>query len=135
MAYVYGLVDSLQGTDMVGMAGAGDRKECVFLVQVYAHVGNIGTWKQGRKVFGDKSIPRGTAIATFVNGKYPSRQNDHKHAAFYLEQDSQYIYVMDQWTGKTTKVSTRPIARKGGMRSDGTYPDASNNAEAFYIIE
>lgn len=40
MAYVYGLVDSLQGTDMVGMAGAGDRKECVFLVQVYAHVGN-----------------------------------------------------------------------------------------------
>ena len=84
MAYVYGLVDSLQGTDMVGMAGAGDRKECVFLVQ---------------------------------------------------EQDSQYIYVMDQWTGKTTKVSTRPIARKGGMRSDGTYPDASNNAEAFYIIE
>lgn len=32
MAYVYGLVDSLQGTDMVGMAGAGDRKECVFVV-------------------------------------------------------------------------------------------------------
>ncbi|EAS5033060.1 hypothetical protein D7X38_25085, partial [Salmonella enterica] len=25
--------------------------------------------------------------------------------------------------------------RKGGIRSDGTYPDASNNAEAFYIIE
>ncbi|EDC5800211.1 BPSL0067 family protein, partial [Salmonella enterica] len=23
----------------------------------------------------------------------------------------------------------------GGIRSDGTYPDASNNAEAFYIIE
>lgn len=57
MAYVYGLVDSLQGTDMVGMAGAGDRKECVFLVQVYAHVGNIGTRKQGRKVLGINRSP------------------------------------------------------------------------------
>ncbi|EDZ9603858.1 BPSL0067 family protein, partial [Salmonella enterica] len=28
-----------------------------------------------------------------------------------------------------------PLSRKGGIRSDGTYPDASNNAEAFYIIE
>ncbi|MGF3694397.1 BPSL0067 family protein [Salmonella enterica] len=37
-----------------------------------------GTWKQGRKVFGDKSIPRGTAIATFVNGKYPSGSAAHK---------------------------------------------------------
>lgn len=51
MAYVYGLVDSLQGTDMVGMAGAGDRKECVFLVQVYAHVGNTGTSEAGTKGF------------------------------------------------------------------------------------
>lgn len=97
--------------------------------------GEYWSTEAGAKGFGDKSIPRGTAIATFVNGKYPSRQNEHKHAAFYLEQDSQYIYVMDQWTGKTTKVSARPISRKGGMRSDGTYPDASNNAEAFYIIE
>lgn len=135
MAYVYGLVDSLQGTEMVGMPGMGDAKECVFLVQVYAHVGHTGTWRQGRKVFGDKSIPRGTAIATFVNGKYSPREDDHKHAAFYLEQDDSYIYVMDQWTGKASNVSARRISRKGGMRNDGSYPDASNNAEAFYFIE
>ncbi|EBM7284603.1 hypothetical protein D4S64_22720, partial [Salmonella enterica] len=24
---------------------------------------------------------------------------------------------------------------KGGVRNDDTYPNASNNAEAFYIIE
>ncbi|VEB62847.1 invasol SirA [Salmonella enterica subsp. enterica] len=36
---------------------------------------------------------------------------------------------------KKKKISSRPLSRKGGIRSDGTYPDASNNAEAFYIIE
>lgn len=94
MAYIYGLVDSLQGKDQVGDG------ECVTLVKQYAHLGVTGTWKQGRKVFGDKSIPVGTAIATFVNGKYPAGDAVHKHAAFYLEQDSNYIYVMDQWKKK-----------------------------------
>ncbi|ECX3818404.1 BPSL0067 family protein, partial [Salmonella enterica] len=115
MAYIYGLVDSLQGKDQVGDG------ECVALVKQYAHLGFTGTCKQGRKVFGDKSIPRGTAIATFVNGKYPSGSAAHKHAAFYLEQDSNYIYVMDQWK-KKKKISSRPLSRKGGIRSDGTYP-------------
>ncbi len=128
MAYVYGLVDSLQGKKLVGSG------ECVDLVKQYAHLGITGTWKQGRKVFGDKSISRGTAIATFVNGKYPIGKDAHKHAAFYLEQDSNYIYVMDQWKSKKI-ISARPLSRKGGVRSDGTYPDASNNAEAFYVIE
>ncbi|EDZ9229465.1 BPSL0067 family protein, partial [Salmonella enterica] len=36
---------------------------------------------------------------------------------------------------KKKKISSRSLSRKGGIRSDGTYPDASNNAEAFYIIE
>lgn len=60
MAYIYGLVDSLQGKDQVGDG------ECVALVKQYAHLGFTGTCKQGRKVFGDKSIPRGTAIATLL---------------------------------------------------------------------
>ncbi|WP_258286439.1 BPSL0067 family protein [Salmonella enterica] len=33
------------------------------------------------------------------------------------------------------RISSRPRSRKGGIRNDDTYPDASNNAEAFYIIE
>lgn len=44
MAYIYGLVDSLQGKDQVGDG------ECVALVKQYAHLGFTGTWKQGRKV-------------------------------------------------------------------------------------
>lgn len=46
MAYIYGLVDSLQGKDQVGDG------ECVTLVKQYAHLGVTGTWKQGRKVLG-----------------------------------------------------------------------------------
>ena len=130
MAYVYSLVNSLQNTEMVG------DQECVALVKKYAHLGATATWRQGKKVFGDMSRPRGAAIATFVHGKYPaSGAGFHKHAAFYLGQDANFIYVMDQWKGKKTKVSQRKLPRRGGMRSDGSYPDASNNAEAFYVIE
>lgn len=66
MAYVYSLVNSLQNTEMVG------DQECVALVKKYAHLGATATWRQGKKVFGDMSIPRGAAIATFVHGKYPA---------------------------------------------------------------
>ncbi|MER3180052.1 BPSL0067 family protein [Salmonella enterica] len=33
------------------------------------------------------------------------------------------------------RISSRSLSRKGGVRNDDTYPNASNNAEAFYIIE
>jgi hypothetical protein len=84
-------------------------------------------------VLDNANIQKGTAIATFVNGKYP---NAHRHAVFYLGQDANYVYVMDQWA-KPNKpnISSRPLAKLGGIRSDGTYPYASDNAEAFYIIE
>lgn len=89
----------------------------------------------GSKGFRRQIDPQRNGNCDFVNGKYPPGDDDHKHAAFYLEQDDSYIYVMDQWTGKASNVSARRISRKGGMRSDGSYPDASNNAEAFYVIE
>lgn len=87
-------------------------------------------------MLGNPNIQKGTAIATFVNGKYPTGSQD-KHAAFYLKQDANYVYVMYQWAHDKRKptVSARPLRKKGGMQRDGTYPDASNNAEAFYIIE
>lgn len=53
MAYIYGLVDSLQGKDQVGDG------ECVTLVKQYAHLGVTGTWKQGRKVLGISRSPGG----------------------------------------------------------------------------
>lgn len=44
---------------------------------------------------GNKSLSPGTAIATFVNGRYPNRPHGN-HAAFYLGQDAGGIYVVDQ---------------------------------------
>ncbi len=60
MAYVYNSVDLLQSQPLVGDG------ECVTLVRRYAHLGPTATWRAGKKVWGDKSIPRGTAIATFL---------------------------------------------------------------------
>jgi hypothetical protein len=45
---------------------------------------------------GDLTIQKGTAIATFVNGKYPNNSHDN-HAAFYISQDAGGIWVVDQW--------------------------------------
>ncbi len=128
MPFVYSAVDSLDGKNKVGNG------ECAVLVQYYVKVGLTKTWKAGAKVLGNANIQKGTAIATFVNGKYP---NTHRHAAFYVHQDANYIYVIDQWANDEVKpkISLRRLKKKGGMLSDGTYPDASNNAEAFYIIE
>jgi hypothetical protein len=129
MPYVYSQVDDLQETDKVGS------KQCVDLVKHYGHLPQTALWKKGKQVFGDHMIAKGTAIATFIDGKYPTL-NHGNHAAFYLSQDAGGIWVMDQWANddKKPKVSKRYLSKKG-VRSDGSYVDPSNNAEAFSVIE
>ncbi|WP_318371753.1 BPSL0067 family protein [Enterobacter sp.] len=105
------------------------------IIQKICAQGSTGTWKQGHKALGNKSISRGTAIATFVNGTYTTVQGLHKHVVFCLGYHNNYIYVMDQCKGKRPKVSPRLFTCKDGTLSHGTYPDASNNAAAFYLIE
>lgn len=129
MPYVYSKVDDLDQTDLVGS------KQCVALVQHYAKLPHSSTWKEGKRVMGNATIAKGTAIATFVNGKYPSGAHGN-HAAFYLSQDAGGIWVMDQWNGDPKKplVSKRYLIAKGKLNSGG-YVDPSNNADAFSIIE
>jgi len=127
MAYVYNSVDLLQSQPLVGDG------ECVTLVRRYAHLGPTATWRAGKKVWGDKSIPRGTAIATFFNGRWPGRSTGN-HAAFYLDQDEHGIWVMDQWR-TLVKIEKHQIRPKGGPNPNGSYPSASSNAEAFFVIE
>jgi hypothetical protein len=130
MAYIYIQVDNLQGTKLIGT------HECVALVQHYARAPTTTLWRQGLTVRGNPAIKKGTAIATFVDGKYP-RLGHNNHAAFYISQDAGGITVMDQWRGdKTNKptVSTRYIPFRG-KNKDGTYLRPSNNADAFSIIE
>ena len=129
MSYVYANVDSLQGTDLVGS------HQCVALVQHYASAPVTSRWKAGIKVKGDTSIKKGTAIATFVNGRYPNNAHNN-HAALYISQDGAGIWVMDQWKGDPNKpsVSKRRLNFKGTLKS-GAYIDPSNNGDAFFVIE
>jgi hypothetical protein len=129
MSYVYDKVDDLNETEKVGS------KQCVALVIRYANTPNTGQWTEGKIVLGTPSIPKGTAIATFVGGKYQSNATGN-HAAFYISQDAGGIWVMDQWFSDVTKpkVSKRYL-RKRGKTLKGAYIDPSNNAEAYSIIE
>lgn len=106
--------------------------QCVTLVKNHTAVGATATWRQGDEVIGSKALAQGTAIATFVNGRYPSHAHGN-HAAFYMGQASDGIYIMDQWHSKK-KIGKRFIRRKG-KNAQGKFIDPSNNADAFFVIE
>lgn len=129
MPYVYADVDTLQDTPKVR------NKQCVALVQHYKNLPITTTWKEGKAVLGNKDIVKGTAIATFAGGLYLSLPKDN-HAAFYISQDADGIWVMDQWADdiKKPKISKRHIQKKG-KHPNGKYIDPSNNAEAYSVIE
>jgi hypothetical protein len=128
MPYIYKDVEKLQEEDKVGS------EQCVALVQHYAGAPNTGSWKEGKGVLGKGAIVKGTAIATFVGGRYESKSHGN-HAALFISADASGIWVMDQWKGDTKpKISKRHIKKKGTAK-DGSFVDPSNNAEAFSVIE
>lgn len=132
MPAIYSQVLSLENTKKVGT------KECVALVQQFApEAGPTIAWKEGEPVFGNKDIAPGTAIATFVKGRYPNRHHGN-HAAFFLARAVNGFWVMDQWRDDDEKpvVSKRLIRTKGKKQlANGTWPDGGNNAYAYSIIE
>ncbi len=90
-------------------------------------------WIEGNKVKklvnGEQDpFPKGTAIATFIHGKYPQHGNTGKHAAIYLGQNGEGIQVMDQWKaqGKVLPRTIPWVARRPGL---------SNAGNAFSVIE
>lgn len=83
-------------------------------------------WNEGDKVRG-ALITAGTAIATFIDGKYPSHAHGN-HAAIYVEQNDTGIVVWDQWLGQP--VHKRTIRFKGHANLD-----LSNNGDSFSVIE
>jgi len=129
MPYVYSKVDDLNGTEKVGS------KQCVALLQHYGILPHTSKWAAGASVFGNQAVLKGTAIATFVDGKYKSLSTGN-HAAFYVSQDTKGIWILDQWSSDASKpkVSMRHIKPKG-TNSDGAFVDPSNNADAYSIIE
>lgn len=134
MGYVYPAVRTLEGKALIG---SGD---CVELIKHFAP-GLIGMptafWKQGAHVIDVAATLRpGTAIATFVNGRYPQHRTG-QHAAFFVRTAGAGIWVIDQWKGDPKNkptVSMRHIPRRGRL-ADGSFINPSNNAEAFFVIE
>lgn len=128
MPYIYIKVDELEKTPMVG------NHHCVALVRHYAGAPATMGWKQGAAVLGNGLLRKGTAIATFVNGKYANHQTGN-HAAFYMGQRPDGILVMDQWANKRLGIVTSRVLRAKGQNKHGAYIDPSNNADAFFVIE
>jgi len=128
MPYIYSKVDELDQTELVGT------HQCVALLQHYLKVPRSSGWSQGETVLGNHRILKGTAIATFVNGKYPSMASGN-HAAFYMSQDAGGIWVVDQWKHPAKLKVEKRYIRALGKTKDGAFLRPSNNADAFSVIE
>ena len=139
MPYVYAAVDTLVTTPPKANVGTG---QCVALIEAYTNVPRPAAvlWKQGAAVRGNVALQKGTAIATFVDGKYPSHATGN-HAAFYIKQDAGGIWVVDQYvsrSGQQSGITERYLRFKGTITGkDGKvhYLDPSNNGDAFSVIE
>jgi hypothetical protein len=126
MPYVYADAENLATLPTVGT------KQCVALIKLYTNAPATSLWTEGEAVKGNALIKVGTAIATFVNGKYPN-QSSGNHAAFYLSQDAVGVWVIDQWSASGT-IQKRRLAFKGKFKTGG-FISPSNNGDAFSVIE
>jgi len=128
MPYVYARAAELKGRPVVGS------RHCVALVQQYAGAPVTANWRQGELVVGNASLKPGTAIATFVDGRYPNRRHGN-HAAFYIGQAANGIYVADQWKSDSKTAISIRLIRSQGKDVHGNFISPSNNADAFSVIE
>lgn len=126
MPYVYSNAEDLAKKPPVGT------KQCVALITQYTSAPITVMWKEGAIVKGNLHLAKGTAIATFVNSKYPN-QGTGNHAAFYIGQDAIGIWVVDQWSSSKTIKSRRLSFR--GQDNAGKFINPSNNGDAFSVIE
>jgi hypothetical protein len=99
--------------------------QCVAYVQEASGAPRTSQWQRAWRVKGDRTIPRGAAIATFdPDGRYGNHTDGRSHAAIYLAQDEHGLNVIDQWQGH--KVQPRAI-RFGGEKP-------VDNGDEFYVI-
>jgi len=100
---------------------------CVSLIKLCSGAPDTKYWRPGARVLSQTpgSIAPGAIIATFKNGRYPSRTG--YHAAIYIKHDDNGIWVWDQWLGKP--VHKRLIR----VRNEGTA--ASNSAQDYRVVK
>lgn len=126
--YKYEKVDELEKHDLVGS------HQCVALVQLYAGTPRTSARRQGDAVVGNNTLKKGTAIATFVKGRYPNRSHGN-HAALFIRQAPGGIYIMDQWKTKANGKITSRFISSLGVDKKGRYKSPSDNADAFSVIK
>ena len=96
---------------------------CVSLIKRCSQAPLSSEWRPG-KLVQDSKLPSGTVIATFRGNHYPSTSG--YHAAIYIEQDEQGIWVWDQWQGMP--VHKRLIR----WRNPGATP--ANTGTAYRVV-
>lgn len=129
MGYSYINAEKLKSKPLVGTGN------CVALIQIYAAAPQTSQWKEGVKVVDNlKDIKKGTAIATFVNGRYPNKSTGN-HAAFFISGNENGIMVVDQWKSNNNKTIRERFLKRLGKDANGNYINPSNNADAFSVIE
>lgn len=112
----------LNGQDYLGkVVGNG---HCVALIRECSGAPHTSLWRPSIAVKGNK-IPPGSIIANFRNGRYPNRSG--WHAAIYISQNKEGIWVWDQWVGKP--VHKRLIRFKGGRGK------ASNDGDRYSLVK
>jgi hypothetical protein len=113
----------------IGYTNKEGHAECVEFIRQTLGAPSTPHWRAGKKIVkGDLTISIGTAIATFVNGKYPQDGSTGKHAAIYLGQTAEGILVLDQFK-KQGAVQPRTIYWVSRT------PGASNDGNGFSVIE
>lgn len=91
MSYVYQEAEQLEGLPNVDDGAGNYLGQCVSMVKKFAHAPATSQWREGVRVRGNYLLRPGTAIATFINGHYPSYATGN-HAALYCGQDaSRYL--------------------------------------------
>lgn len=96
---------------------------CVTLIKQCSNAPNTDSWRPGQQVW-KNNIEPGSIIATFKKNRYPSVSG--YHAAIYIKQDTQGIWVWDQWQGKP--VHKRLIRWRNDMTP------AANSAQAYSTV-
>ena len=96
--------------------------QCVSLVKAAASAPASSEWTEGDRVKGNKKLKPGAAIATFQDGKYHNKTDGSSHAAIYMSQDEDGLYVIDQWKGQPAHA--RCIRFRGGKAAPHNDGDA-----------
>lgn len=106
----------------------GESQHCVALVKHAAGLGATPTWRRGERVRGS-GVPKGTIIATFGGDppRYENRTDGASHAAIFLYEVVDGLWVIDQWVGQ--RATQRLIRFRSGQG------DPMNDGDAFYAVE